>query len=84
MSPSESHVRTGRQSRLTISDRFCIKIPTTSAGVQAAAQLYEEGIRTLGTALFSLAQALAAAQAKMLSISPYFNGGQSQVPTRPR
>lgn len=61
-----------------MSDRFCIKIPTTTAGVQAAAQLYEEGIRTLGTALFSLAQALAAAQANMLSISPYFNGESSQ------
>lgn len=54
-------------------DRFCIKIPTTSAGVQAAAVLYKEGIRTLGTALFGLPQAIAAQQANMLSISPYFN-----------
>ena len=61
------------------SDRFCIKIPTTSAGVQAAAVLYREGIRTLGTSLFSLPQAIAAAQANMLSISPYFNEVRAHV-----
>ncbi|ORX33818.1 putative transaldolase [Kockovaella imperatae] len=60
-------------------DRFCIKIPTTTAGVQAAAELYKEGIRTLGTSLFSLHQALAAAQGMMLSISPYFNEVRAHV-----
>jgi transaldolase len=39
----------------------------------AAKQLGEEGIRTLGTSLFSLHQAIAASQAGCLSISPYFN-----------
>jgi len=59
-----------------ISDRFCIKIPTTTAGVQAAAELYKDSppIRTLGTSLFSVGQAIAASQANMWSISPYFNG----------
>lgn len=33
----------------------------------------EDNIRTLGTALFGLPQALAAQQANMLSISPYYN-----------
>ncbi|ORY28301.1 putative transaldolase [Naematelia encephala] len=60
-------------------DRFCIKIPTTTAGVQAAAVLYKEGIRSLGTALFSLPQAIAAAQANMLSISPYYNETRAHV-----
>ena len=66
-----------RQTDPGLSDRFCIKIPTTTAGVQAAAELYKEGIRTLGTSLFSLHQALGAAQGMMLSISPYFNGASS-------
>ena len=60
--------------RAPLSDRFCIKIPTTSAGMQASAVLNKEGIRTLGTALFSLPQAIAASQAGCLSISPYYNG----------
>lgn len=54
-------------------DRFCIKIPTNSAGIQAAAVLEKEGIRTLATALFGLPQAIAAQQAGALSIAPYFN-----------
>lgn len=55
------------------SDRFCIKIPTTTAGVQAAVELNKLGIASLGTALFSLPQAIAASQADMHAISPYFN-----------
>ncbi|KAJ7064226.1 hypothetical protein C8F01DRAFT_1055037 [Mycena amicta] len=54
-------------------DRLCIKIPTTGPAMVAAAQLNKEGIRTLGTSLFGLPQALAAAQAGCLSISPYHN-----------
>lgn len=54
-------------------DRFCIKIPTTSAGVQAAKILKADGIPTLGTALFSLPQAIAASQAGMHAISMYLN-----------
>jgi len=54
-------------------DRFAIKIPTTSAGVRAAKRLKEEGIQSLGTTLFSLPQAIAASQAGMYAISPYFN-----------
>ncbi|BEJ14003.1 hypothetical protein CspHIS471_0311770 [Cutaneotrichosporon sp. HIS471] len=55
------------------SDRFAIKIPLTSAGIHAALQLHKEGITTLGTALFSVPQAIAAAQANMYAISMYFN-----------
>lgn len=54
-------------------DRFCIKIPTTGPAMIAAKKLNAEGIRTLGTCLFGLPQALAAGQANCLYISPYFN-----------
>ncbi|GMK59201.1 hypothetical protein CspeluHIS016_0702160 [Cutaneotrichosporon spelunceum] len=54
-------------------DRFAIKIPTTSAGIHAALELHKEGITTLGTALFSVPQAIAAAQADMYAISMYYN-----------
>jgi transaldolase len=55
-------------------DRYCIKIPSTGPALNAAKILSSEGIPTLGTALFGLPQAIAASQAGMLYISPYFNG----------
>lgn len=55
-------------------DRFCIKIPSTGPALNACPILLHEGIRTLGTALFSLPQAIAASQAGCLYISPYYNG----------
>ncbi|KAJ6780678.1 hypothetical protein PWT90_01338 [Aphanocladium album] len=54
-------------------DQFCIKIPSTGPALNAGRELREEGIRTLGTSLFSVAQAVAASQAGCLSISPYYN-----------
>jgi len=54
-------------------DRACIKLATTSAGVHAAVILKKEGIATLGTCLFSLHQAIAASQSGMYAISMYFN-----------
>lgn len=54
-------------------DRVCIKIPVTPEGILACNELEESGIRTLGTCLFSIPQAMAASQAGCLSISPYFN-----------
>lgn len=62
------------------SDRLCVKIAATGAGVRAAKRLKEEGIPTLGTALFSLQQAIAASQAGMHAISMYFNGEYSSRP----
>ncbi|CAO2648165.1 Nn.00g090870.m01.CDS01 [Neocucurbitaria sp. VM-36] len=53
--------------------KYFIKIPSTGPALNAAPALEAEGIRTLGTALFSLAQAIACSQAGMLYISPYFN-----------
>jgi transaldolase len=55
-------------------DRFCIKIPSTGPALNAAKILQQEGIQTLGTALFSVPQAIAASQARQLYISPYYNG----------
>ncbi|KAL5338634.1 hypothetical protein BJX70DRAFT_398575 [Aspergillus crustosus] len=54
-------------------DRICIKIPCTGPALNASPVLRAEGIRTLGTSVFSLPQALAAAQAGCLAISPYYN-----------
>ncbi|KAF2726576.1 aldolase [Polyplosphaeria fusca] len=53
--------------------KYFIKIPSTGPALNAAPLLEAEGIRTLGTALFSLPQAIACSQAGMLYISPYFN-----------
>ncbi|BCS23738.1 uncharacterized protein APUU_40182A [Aspergillus puulaauensis] len=54
-------------------DRVCIKIPSTGPALNASPILRKDGIRTLGTSLFSLTQAIAASQAGCLSISPYYN-----------
>ncbi|KNG90455.1 hypothetical protein ANOM_001247 [Aspergillus nomiae NRRL 13137] len=54
-------------------DRFCIKIPATGPGLRACQILAQDGIRTLGTAVFSVHQAIAASQAGCLYISPYYN-----------
>jgi transaldolase len=54
--------------------RFCIKVPCTGPALNAAKVLQAEGIQTLGTALFSVPQAIACSQAGCLYISPYYNG----------
>jgi transaldolase len=54
--------------------KYFIKIPATGPALNAAPVLEAEGIRTLGTAVFGLAQAIACSQAGMLYISPYLNG----------
>ncbi|KPI40124.1 Transaldolase [Cyphellophora attinorum] len=54
-------------------ERFCIKIPATGPGVLAMRKLSAEGIPVLGTAVFSVEQAIACSQAGCLYISPYFN-----------
>ncbi|KAI0857047.1 hypothetical protein F4860DRAFT_370692 [Xylaria cubensis] len=54
-------------------DRYCIKIPATGPALNAAKILSQEGIPTLGTAVFGLPQAIACSQAGCLFISPYYN-----------
>ena len=53
------------------SERVLIKIAATWEGIQAAQQLELEGIRTNLTLVFSFAQAVACAQAKVQLISPF-------------
>lgn len=65
-------------------DRICIKIPATGPALNASPILLKEGIRTLGTSLFSVAQAIAASQAQCLSISPYINRESFPLSSNPR
>lgn len=52
-------------------ERILIKIAATWEGIQAAAQLEQEGIRCNLTLLFSFPQAVACAEAKVRLISPF-------------
>jgi len=52
-------------------DRILIKIASTWEGIQAAARLERDGIRTNLTLLFSFCQAVACGQAKVQLISPF-------------
>lgn len=52
-------------------DRVLIKIASTWEGIQAAAELEEEGIHCNLTLLFSFAQAVACAEAGVTLISPF-------------
>ncbi|KAF5712388.1 transaldolase [Fusarium mundagurra] len=54
-------------------NRYCIKIMATGPGLNAARILQDEGISTLCTGVFSVAQAVACSQAGCLYISPYYN-----------
>ncbi|KAF4907634.1 Transaldolase [Colletotrichum viniferum] len=54
-------------------DQYAIKIASTGPGLAAAKILTEQGIKTLGTSMFSLPQAIAASQAGCLFVSPYLN-----------
>ena len=52
-------------------DRVLIKVAATWEGIEAARQLEAQGIHTNLTLLFSMAQAIACAQAKVRLISPF-------------
>ena len=52
-------------------DRILIKIASTWEGIKAAEELEKEGIRCNLTLLFSMAQAIACAEAKVQLISPF-------------
>lgn len=52
-------------------ERVLVKIAATWEGIQAARVLEQEGIKTNLTLLFSFAQAVACAQAKVFLISPF-------------
>ncbi|MBL0422754.1 transaldolase [Ramlibacter sp. AW1] len=52
-------------------DRVLIKVAATWEGIQAAARLEQQGIRTNLTLLFSFCQAVACGQARVQLISPF-------------
>ena len=52
-------------------ERVLIKLASTWEGIQAAIQLEKEGIHCNMTLLFSLAQAIACAEAKVTLVSPF-------------
>ena len=60
-----------------MSPHFVIKIPCTHAGVSAAHKLEEQGVRTNLTLVFSIAQALYAAHAGSLFVSPFVGWKES-------
>lgn len=54
-------------------DRISIKIPSTWEGMMACRTLELAGIRTLATTLFTMAQAVLAAEVGCTYIAPYVN-----------
>ncbi|MGL5956359.1 MAG: transaldolase family protein [Brevinema sp.] len=60
-----------------LSSTFVIKLPCTYAGIEAAHKLEETGIRTNLTLVFSVSQALYAAHAGSLFVSPFVGWKES-------
>ncbi|RHZ68960.1 hypothetical protein CDV55_104920 [Aspergillus turcosus] len=54
-------------------DRICIKIPSTWEGMMACRALEMAGVRTLATTLFTMSQAVLAAEVGCTYIAPYVN-----------
>jgi transaldolase len=57
--------------------RLCIKVPATWEGLQACKKLKQVGIKTLATTLFTMEQAILAAEAGAINISPFGHELQS-------
>ncbi|GLA90728.1 hypothetical protein AtubIFM57143_000335 [Aspergillus tubingensis] len=53
--------------------RICIKIPSTWEGLKACQVLEQAGVRTLATTLFTMPQAILAAEVGCTYIAPYVN-----------
>ncbi|PLB45986.1 transaldolase [Aspergillus steynii IBT 23096] len=53
--------------------RICIKIPSTWEGMLACRTLEKAGVRTLATTLFTMAQAVLAAEVGCTYVAPYVN-----------
>lgn len=56
-----------------IVDNFVVKVPVNMQGIKAIKQLRDEGITTLGTAIYSSQQAIFAAFAGASFVAPYIN-----------
>jgi fructose-6-phosphate aldolase 2 len=50
-----------------------VKVPVTKDGLKAIAKLHKEGIKTLGTAIYSAEQAILAANCGAEYVAPYVN-----------
>lgn len=53
--------------------RVCVKVPLTWEGAQACRILEAQGVKTLGTALFTMEQAMIAGEVGCGYIAPYVN-----------
>lgn len=56
-----------------VSSRICIKIPSTWEGMVACRTLQLAGVHTLATTLFSMPQAILAAEVGCTYVAPYVN-----------
>ncbi|MGD1456119.1 transaldolase family protein [Vibrio harveyi] len=54
-------------------DNFIVKIPVNMQGIRAIKMLKNEGVTTLGTAIYTSQQAILAALAGASFVAPYFN-----------
>lgn len=59
--------------------RICVKIPSTFEGLQACRVLQSKGIKTLATTLFTIEQAVLAADAGCCYIAPYLHELRAQT-----
>ncbi|KAL8907691.1 MAG: hypothetical protein Q9207_001260 [Kuettlingeria erythrocarpa] len=59
--------------------RICVKIPCTFEGLQACRVLHASGVKTLATTVFTIEQAVLAADAGCHYIAPYLNALKAQV-----
>ena len=53
--------------------KLCIKVPSTWEGLQACSKLKSLGIQTLATTLFTLEQAILAAEVGCIYVSPFLH-----------
>lgn len=58
---------------MALGDNVIVKIPATPAGLRAIRRLSKEGIKTLATAIYSVQQALMAANCGAAYVAPYVN-----------
>lgn len=58
---------------MSLQSNVLVKIPATPAGLQAIKKLSDEGIKTLATAIYSVEQALMAANCGAAYVAPYVN-----------
>lgn len=54
-------------------NRVVMKVPATWEGLQACRALTTEGIKTLGTTVFSMEQCILAGEVGCVSVSPFIN-----------